>query len=45
LGQALALQRQTEKAREVLDKALALRRQIGDPRAEQTERLMARLLG
>ncbi len=43
LGQALAAQHRDHEARAVFDRALDLRRRIGDPRAEQTGRALAAL--
>jgi hypothetical protein len=43
LGQILAACQRPGEARAVLQEALARRRRLGDPRAEQTERLLARL--
>jgi hypothetical protein len=45
VGQALAAQRRTKEARAVLQKTLDLRRRIGDPQAEATERCLAELAG
>jgi hypothetical protein len=43
LGQALALQQRDGEARTVLDETLVLRSSLGDPRQEDTERLLERL--
>jgi hypothetical protein len=43
LGQILAAGNHCSEARAVLQEALATRRRLGDPRSEQTERLLARL--
>ena len=45
LGQTLIAQQRFRDARPILKKALALRRRIGDPGAEQTEQLMNALPG
>jgi hypothetical protein len=45
LGQILASGQRSREACAVLQQALATRRRIGDPRAEQTERLLARVQG
>jgi hypothetical protein len=44
LGQALVVQKRFNEAREFLQKTLALRRRIGDPGAEVTQRLLGKLL-
>jgi hypothetical protein len=43
LGQILTACQRSNEARAVLQDALATRRHLGDPRAEQTERLLVRL--
>jgi hypothetical protein len=43
LGQALAAQQRRAEAKPVLEAALALRRRLGDPRAEETGHLLAGL--
>lgn len=43
LGQTLAMQKRLREARDVLQKTLQLRRDLGDPGAEATERLMSTL--
>jgi hypothetical protein len=45
LGLALAGQRRRREARAALERALALRRRIGDPRAAETERALALAAG
>jgi hypothetical protein len=45
LGRAYILQGRHDDARHTLDLALTLRRKIGDPLAEQTERALARIPG
>jgi hypothetical protein len=45
LGKALHRQQRLGEARDVLEKTLALREQLGDPRHEDTERLLMRLKG
>jgi hypothetical protein len=44
LGQALARQSQTREARAILKETLAMRRHIGDPGADLTERLLGQLM-
>jgi tetratricopeptide (TPR) repeat protein len=43
LGAVLLHRQRRREARATLKRALALQRKIGDPRAEQTERLLCRL--
>jgi tetratricopeptide (TPR) repeat protein len=45
LGQALQVQKKYREARAILDHALRVRRRIGHPRAEETDRLLALVSG